>query len=345
MLFRELNQGKCKTYLLACEKTRKALLIDPIREKTDRYLAALAYYGCTLELVIDTHTHADHRTAVFELKELTGAKVVMHRRAPAPHVDIHVQDGQTIACGEIQLRVLATPGHTPDGMSLYAQGKVFTGDTLLIRGTGRTDFSGGDAGMQYDSITNKLFALPDDTLVYPAHDYRGNTQTSIGEEKRLNPRIANRSRSEYVELMAKLALPLPSKIQEVLQPNQTALDDDRIAFPTIAELNQVRQLSPVEVLALVHSDSPPLVLDVREPNEYSGELGHIPGTKLIPLKDLADHAGELEAYKNKHVIAICRAGVRSSTAAAILTSLGFEQVSNLRGGMLEWNEQKLPIER
>lgn len=345
MLFRELNQGKCKTYLLACEQTRKALLIDPIREKIDRYLAALAYYGCSLELVIDTHTHADHRTAVFELKELTGAKVVMHRRAPAPHVDIHVQDGQTIACGENQVRVLATPGHTPDGMSLYAEGKVFTGDTLLIRGTGRTDFAGGDAGTQYDSITNKLFTLPDETLVYPAHDYRGNTQSSIGEEKRLNPRIANRSKSEYVELMAKLALPLPSKIQEVLQPNQTALDDDRIAFPSIAELNQVRQLSPIEVLALVHSDSPPLVLDVREPNEYSGELGHIPGSKLIPLKDLADHAGELEAYKNKHVIAICRAGVRSSTAAAILTSLGFEQVSNLRGGMLEWNDHKLPIER
>lgn len=345
MLFRELNQGKCKTYLLACEKTRKALLIDPIREKTDRYLAALAYYSCSLELVVDTHTHADHRTAVFELKELTGAKVVMHRRAPAPHVDIHVQDGQTLACGEIQLRVLATPGHTPDSMSLYAEGKVFTGDTLLIRGTGRTDFAGGDAGAQYDSITNKLFALPDDTLVFPAHDYRGNTQSSIGEEKRLNPRIANCSRTEYVELMAKLGLPLPTKIQEVLQPNQTALDDDRIAFPTIAELNRVRQLSPLEVQALVNSASPPLVLDVREPNEYSGELGHIPGSKLIPLKDLANRASELEACKNKHVIAICRAGVRSSTAAAILTSLGFEQVSNLRGGMLEWNDHKLPVER
>ena len=345
MLFHELNQGKCKTYLLACEKTRKALLIDPIREKTDRYLAALAYYGCTLELVIDTHTHADHRTAVFELKELTGAKVVMHRRAPAPHVDIHVQDGQAIACGEIQLRVLETPGHTPDSVSLYADGKVFTGDTLLIRGTGRTDFEGGDAGMQYDSVTKKLFSLPDETLLYPAHDYRGNTQSSIGEEKRLNPRIANCSRTEYVELMTKLGLTLPTKIQEVLQPNQTALDDDRIAFPTIAELNRVRQLSPLEVRALVSSDSPPLVLDVREPNEYSGELGHIPGSKLIPLKDLASRASELEAYKNRHVIAICRAGVRSSTAAAILTSLGFEQVSNLRGGMLEWNDHKLPIER
>ena len=345
MLFRELNQGKCKSYLLACETTRKASLIDPIREKTDRYLAALAYFGCKLELAIDTHTHADHRSGVFELKELTSAKVVMHRRAPAPHVDIHVQDGQTIDCGELRLRVLATPGHTPDSMSLYADGKVFTGDTLLIRGTGRTDFQGGDPGLQYDSITKKLFVLPDDTLVYPAHDYRGNTQSSIGEEKRLNPRIANLSKTEYMELMAKLGLPLPTKIQEVLQPNQTALDDDRIAFPTVAELNQVRQLNPLEVQSLVNSDSPPLVLDVREPNEYSGELGHIRGSKLIPLKDLASRATELEALKNKHVIAICRAGVRSTTAAAILTSLGFEHVSNLRGGMLEWNEHKLPVER
>ncbi|HSS46317.1 MAG TPA: MBL fold metallo-hydrolase [Burkholderiales bacterium] len=345
MLFRELNQGKCKTYWLACEKTRKALLIDPIREKTDRYLAALAYYGCSLELVIDTHTHADHRTAVFELKELTGARVVMHRNAPAPHIDMHVEDGQAISAGEIRLQVLATPGHTPDSMSLYLDGKVFTGDTLLIRGTGRADFTGGDAGTQYDSITQKLFILPDDTLVFPAHDYRGNTQSSIGEEKRLNPRIANCSRTEYVELMAKLGLPLPTKIQEVLQPNQTALDDDRVAFPSMAELNQVRQLSPLEVQALVNSDSPPLVLDVREPNEYSGELGHIPGSVLIPLKDLANRASELEACKNKHIIAICRAGVRSSTAAAILTSLGFEHVSNLRGGMLEWNDKKLPVGR
>ncbi|HUL41611.1 MAG TPA: MBL fold metallo-hydrolase [Burkholderiales bacterium] len=344
MLFRELNQGKCKTYLLGCETTRKALLIDPIREKTDRYLATLAYFGYQLELVIDTHTHADHRTAAFELKELTGAKVVMHRHAPAPLVDMHVQDGQTIDCGEMQLRVLATPGHTPDSMSLYSDGRVFTGDTLLIRGTGRTDFQGGDAGMQYDSITQKLFVLPDDTQVYPAHDYRGNTQSSIGEEKHLNPRIANRSRTEYVELMAKLGLPLPSKIQEVLQPNQTALDDDRIAFPTVAELNQVRQLNASEVQALVKGDAPPLILDVREPNEYFGELGHIRGSKLVPLKDLASRANEFEAHKNKHVIAICRAGVRSTTAAAILTSVGFEQVSNLRGGMLEWVEQQLPVE-
>lgn len=345
MLFRELNHGKCKTYLVACEQTRKAALIDPIRDKIDRYLAVLAYFGCTLEAVIDTHTHADHRTAIFELRDLTGAKAIMHRNAPAPHVDVHVDDGAAIAVGQIRLQVLATPGHTPDGMSLYSEGRVFTGDTLLIRGTGRADFAGGDPGAEYDSIAQKLFTLPDDTLVLPAHDYRGNTLSTIGEEKRLNPRLAGRSRAEYIDMMNNLGLPLPEKIQEVLQPNQSALDDDRIHFPSMAELSQVRQLNPSEVLGLLSSSSPPFILDVREPDEYAGELGHIRGSVLIPLKDLASRAGELEPHKHRHIVAICRAGVRSSTAAAILTSLGFEQVSNLRGGMLAWNDQKLAVVR
>lgn len=345
MLFRELNHGKCKTYLVGCDKTREAVLIDPIRERMDRYLAVLAYYDCRLSAVVDTHTHADHRTAVFELADITGAKVVMHRQAPAPHVDIHVEDGQSIAVGDIQFQVLYTPGHTPDSMSLYGQGRVFTGDTLLIRGTGRADFAGGDAGLQYDSITQKLFPLPDETLVFPAHDYRGNTQSTIGEEKRLNPRVANRTRSEFIELMNNLGLPLPDKIQEVLQPNQSALDDDRIHFPTIAELNQVHQLTAPEVQTLMRASSPPLILDVRELDEYNGELGHVPGSVLVPLKDLATRAGELESYKHGQVVAICRAGVRSTTAAAILTSLGFEHVSNLKGGMLTWNDQNLPVER
>src|SRR3990172_2065399 len=163
MLFHELNCGKCKTYLIACENSHKAALIDPVKEKVDRYLATLAYYGCTLDAVIDTHTHADHRTASFELNGLTGAKVIMHRRAPAPHVDIHVEDGQRHTIGDIELQVLYTPGHTPDRMSLYTGDRVFTGDTLLIRGTGRSDFAGGDPGEEFDSITQKLFRLPDET--------------------------------------------------------------------------------------------------------------------------------------------------------------------------------------
>ncbi len=345
MLFRELNRGKCKTYLIACEKTHKAALIDPIKDKVERYLASLAYFGCKLDAIIDTHTHADHRTASWELHDITGAPVIMHRRAPAPHVDIHTEDGAMIAVGTVRLRVFHTPGHTPDGISLYSSGWVFTGDTLLIHGTGRSDFAGGDAGAQYDAITHKLFSLPDETLVFPAHDYRGHTQSTIGEEKRTNPRIAGRTREGYIELMANLGLPLPQGIQESLQPNQSAIEDDSVAFPTLSELNSVRQLSAQEVQLHRQSGAPPLLLDVREPEEFTGELGHIPGSLLIPLKELPARVKEIDAYKNRDVIVICRAGVRSTTAAAILTGLGFDHLFNLKGGMLDWNDQRLPVER
>ena len=345
MLCRELNRGKCKTYLVACERTRRAALIDPVREKVERYLAMLAYLDLKLDAIIDTHTHADHRTASFDLHDLTGARVIMHSRAPAPHVDVHVEDGQTIAIGDVALRVLYTPGHTPDGISLYAGDRVFTGDTLLVRGTGRADFAGGDAGAQYDSITNKLFTLPDDTIVLPAHDYRGHTQSTIGDEKRANPRLAGRSREAYVELMANLGLPLPDKIQEALQSNQSAIEDDSLRFPTLPELGRVRQIDAAEVRAQLDRRPPPVLLDVREADEFSGELGHIPGATLIPLRELPERAGEIEAFKDRPIIAVCRSGVRSTTAAAILTGLGFESVSNLKGGMLDWRERGLPVER
>jgi len=345
MVVKELNRGKCKTYLVACEATRNAALIDPLREHIDRYLALLAYHGYRLAIVIDTHTHADHRTGSFDLHELTGAEVVMHREAPAPRVGRHVTDGETLFLGELSLEVLATPGHTPDSMCIYTDGRVFTGDTLLIRGTGRADFAGGDAGAQYDSITQKLFALPDATIVLPAHDYRGNTESTIGEEKRLNPRLAGKTRAEYVELMKNLGLPLPTQIQEVLQPNQSAIDDDAVKFPSLAQLNEVRQLAPQEVRALGSGSDSPLIVDVREPGEYTGQLGHIPGSRLVPLRDLAGRSDELAPFKQRRVIAVCRSGVRSTTAAAILTSMGFEQVYNMKGGMLAWNDAGLPVDR
>jgi glyoxylase-like metal-dependent hydrolase (beta-lactamase superfamily II) len=344
MVFRELNRDKCKCYLIACEDSHRAVLVDPVREKLERYLALLAYNDLKLDGVIDTHTHADHRTASFDLRDLVGARVIMHRRAPAPHVDLHVEDGQIVTVGNVAIQVLHTPGHTGDSISLFVNDRVLTGDTLFVGGTGRADFAGGDAGQQFDSITRKLFSLPDETLVFPGHDYRGNAHSTIGKEKSSNPRVAGRTRDEYIDLMNNLGLPLPDKIQEVLQPNESALDDGRIVFPALAELNQVRQLTPWQTEALRQCSPGPLLLDVREIDEFNGDLGHIPGSLLIPLATLPARAGELEVHRDKHIIAICRAGVRSTTAAAILTGLGFEHVSNLKGGMLDWNEAGLPVE-
>lgn len=345
MLFLELNRTSCKTYLIGCPETRAAVLVDPVKDRVDRYLAVLAYRGLRLEMVIDTHTHADHRTGVWDLRELTDARVVMHRRAPAPHVDAHVGHGDHLNVGKLDLAVLHTPGHTPDGISLHVGDRVLTGDTLLIHGTGRADFAGGDAGAQYDGITQILFDLPNETLVFPAHDYRGHVSSTIGEEKRTNPRLVGRSRQEYVDLMNNLGLPLPTQIQESLQSNQSAIEDQSVRFPSLSQLSEVRQLSAPELDARLRAASPIVLLDVRETDEYSGELGHVPGSTLIPLRELPDRAGELSDLKDREIVAICRAGVRSTTAAAILTALGFRNVTNLKGGMLDWNDAGFAVER
>jgi sulfur dioxygenase len=346
MIFRELNNAKCKTYLLASDGLEGAVIIDPVKDRVERYLGVLAYHRLKLDLIVDTHTHADHRSGAHELSQLTGTPVAMHRRAPAPHVTIHLEDGQRILVGDFELKVLYTPGHTPDSISLFAEDRVFTGDCLLIHGTGRADFAGGDAGQQYDSIVGKLFTLPDESLVYPAHDYRGHVRSTIGEEKTSNPRVAGRSREAYVELMNNLGLPLPEGIQEALQPNQTEIEAAAIHFPTLAQLNSVRQLSPAEVAGRLNSVGVPLLLDVREPEEYTGELGHIAGARLIPLRELPERAEtELAPFKEQDIVVICRAGVRSVTAAAILAGLGFDHVCNLKGGMLDWNDARLPVER
>ena len=340
----ELNGSWCcKTYLVSCEETGKALLIDPVKTYIDRYLALLAYKHLTLDAVVDTHTHADHSTAAFLANDLTGARIIMARKSPVPRVTEHVDNGDVVEIGTLGLKVFTTPGHTPDSLSLYTDEYVFTGDCLLIGGTGRTDFAGGDSGEQYDSITEKLFSLPDTTILLPAHDYRGNTRTTIGAERAGNPRIAGRTRQEYIDLMDSIEFPLPGKIQEVLQPNQAAIEDDRTKFPNLAQLNEVHQVTVEQVMSRMASGDAPVLLDVREPGEFNGELGHIAGSLLIPLKELSGRTGELD--RDRSVLCICRAGVRSTTAAAILMGLGFEQVSNMKDGMLEWNDRDYPVER
>ena len=230
-------------------------------------------------------------------------------------------------------------------MSLVVEGNVLTGDTLFIGGSGRTDFAGGDAGAQFDAVTRKLFTLPDETIVRPGHDYRGNTTSTIGQEKRTNPRLANRTREEYIDLMNNLGLSPPQNIQEVLQPNQSALGTGEISFPDWSELKKVQEIDVQGLHRMLAADERPLLVDVREPAEYMGELGHLSGSLLIPLRELVNRLDEIENHKGGPVVTVCRAGMRSATAAAILSRSGFADVSNLAGGLLAWNDAELPVER
>lgn len=221
MIFRQWydSESSTYTYLLGDEGTRKAVLIDPVRENAERDLTQLRELELELAYVLDTHTHADHVTAAGVLREKTSCCTVTSHRA-APCASVHLRDGDVLSVGAIEIRAIETPGHTDDSLSYYVDGRVFTGDALLIRAAGRTDFQNGSAEQLYESITRKLFALPDSTLVYPGHDYRGLTVSTIGEEKRYNARVANRSRDEFVALMGALNLPAPKKIAEAVPANR-----------------------------------------------------------------------------------------------------------------------------
>ncbi|WP_372776984.1 MBL fold metallo-hydrolase [Litorivivens sp.] len=227
MIFRQLFDAESGTYtyLLASEAERNALLIDPVIDQVDRYLQLLAELQLTLCYALDTHTHADHITALGELRDKTGCTTIMGEFTKADCVSRRVEDDEEIVLDNIRLRALFTPGHTNESFSFYLEDggerAVFTGDCLLIRGSGRTDFQGGDPGKSYDSITGTLFALPDDTFVYPGHDYKGWTRSTIAEEKANNPRIAGKSRDEYIEIMNGLDLPDP-KMMDIAVPANLA---------------------------------------------------------------------------------------------------------------------------
>jgi glyoxylase-like metal-dependent hydrolase (beta-lactamase superfamily II) len=221
MIFRQLFEPESSTYtyLIADPATQRAALIDPVLEQVERELTLLRELGLTLTHVLDTHVHADHVTASGQLRERTGCQVV-GSEGGASCADRHARHGDVVQVGGLSLRVLATPGHTDDSVSYLLGDRVFTGDALLVRGTGRTDFQNGNAGQLHDSITHQLFTLPDETQVYPAHDYKGHTVTTIGEEKRFNPRLAGKDRASFIQLMAELHLPPPKKIDIAVPANR-----------------------------------------------------------------------------------------------------------------------------
>lgn len=221
MFMRQLFDPESCTYsyLLADDVSKDAVLIDSVREQAERDLKLIDELGLKLRYVLETHTHADHVTGAAVLRARTGARTVT-ASSEVVCADIHVKNGDLLMVGETQVQVLATPGHTDDSVSYLVGNSVFTGDALFIRGTGRTDFQNGNAAALYESITNVLFQLPDDTLVFPGHDYRGQTVSTIGEEKRLNPRLAGKSRSEFITIMNDLHLPDPKKLAEAVPANR-----------------------------------------------------------------------------------------------------------------------------
>lgn len=219
--FEQIRSSGCLSYLLGCATDKACVVIDPELDKADDYVALARFLGSTLLYAIDTHTHADHNSACKVMRERHGVKVVMHRATDAPYVDVRVDDGEEIKFGRLSLRVVHTPGHTQDAMCLLIQDRIFTGDTLLIGGCGRTDLPGGNAEKQFESL-RRLQSLGDPLRVYPGHDYREAVST-LGDEKQNNPRMQITSKDEFVHFMTSRKPPLPRKIEEALEWNRTPI--------------------------------------------------------------------------------------------------------------------------
>lgn len=350
-IFRQLFDARSSTwtYLLADGATREAVLIDPVYEQLTRDAALIDELGLTLRFTLETHVHADHVTAAWLLEERFGSKIVVSEAGGAEGADVRVKDGDVVRFGGETLTVLATPGHT-NGCVTYVTADrtmAFTGDALLVRGAGRTDFQQGDARRLYRSVHEKIFALPDDCLLYPGHDYQGRTASSVREEKEHNPRLGGeRSEDDFVGYMQNLGLPHPKQIDVAVPANMRCgrpAGDAPIALerpawgPVVRTFAGVPQISP-EWLEEHLADA--FVLDVREAPELIGELGAIPGAHHIPLAELRARAGELP--KDEPIVAVCRSGGRSAQACAILEGAGFTRVANLAGGMIRWRSLGLP---
>ncbi|WP_372985565.1 MBL fold metallo-hydrolase [Marinobacter sp.] len=343
MIFRQLfdDVSSTFTYLLADEDKKEAILIDAVFSQAKRDLALIDELGLTLVLAADTHAHADHITAAWLLKQKTGCKIASAKAIGADHVDVPLEDGQEFGVAGITLRAISTPGHT-DGCMSYVmadQSMVFTGDALLIRGCGRSDFQQGSAHKLFESITNKLFSLPDSCVVYPAHDYHGRSVSSIGEEKAFNARVGGgANETDFVEYMNAMKLPHPKKIDEALPanlrsgcpedgklPEEPDWADIRLTYAGVPEIGEEW---------LEHHLDEVTVLDVR----LAEEVKDCPVTETlvdlhIPLDQLRSRVGDVP--REKPVVALCRSGRRSAMAVNILKDNGFDKVASLSRGLME----------
>jgi sulfur dioxygenase len=348
-LFRQLFDPTSSTYsyLLGDRASGQAILIDPVFEQAPRDAALIRELGLQLVATLDTHVHADHVTGASLLKRRLGSRIAISAASGAQGADILLSDGDRVAFGSRHVTALATPGHTNGCMSfvLDDESMAFTGDALLIRGCGRTDFQQGSAHKLYRSIKTRIFTLPDDCLLWPGHDYGGLTSTSVAEEKAHNPRLGgNISETDFAGYMSHLGLPHPRKIDVAVPANLVCgLPGDEAAStdgPSWAPLTfRFAGFWEIEPAWVEEHGADLQIVDVREPDEFAGPLGHVAGARLLPLGELERRAGELA--KDRPVVTVCRAGARSAQAASILRKMGFEKVANLAGGMLRWRAQNL----
>ncbi|HSV58144.1 MAG TPA: MBL fold metallo-hydrolase [Variovorax sp.] len=340
MIFEQIATGGCQSYLIGCGQTCAAALIDPELSQVDHYVALAAREGVRIRYLIDTHTHADHFSATKELARQLAVPVVMHRASPAPFVDMRLADGEMVVLGKLRLQVLHTPGHTADSMCLQVDDRVFTGDTLLIGGTGRTDLPSGDPEALYDSLFNRLLKLDAALKVYPAHDYKGRSHSTIGEELASNPRLQKRERGEFVEMMRQLNLTMPTHITEALRTNMSG--GKTIAALLAQASSSVPFMSLAELKARVEAAEDDLiVLDVRERDAY--EKGHVPGARLLPRGQLELRVNQDLPDPTRRILTCCELGYISTLAASTLRELGFQHAVALDGGMKAWREAGYPL--
>jgi glyoxylase-like metal-dependent hydrolase (beta-lactamase superfamily II)/rhodanese-related sulfurtransferase len=326
---------------MASRKGGEALIIDPVLEKVDRYLQLVQELDLKLVKAVDTHIHADHITGLGALRDRTHCITVMGEQAKVDVVSMRVSEGDKLTIEGVALDVLYTPGHTDDSYSFLMGDRVFTGDTLLIRGTGRTDFQNGSARAQYDSLFNKLLKLPDETLVFPAHDYKGDTVSTIGEEKRFNPRLQVKSVDEYVDLMSKLNLPNPKMMDVAVPANmRQGLAQEEIARKGWAVTAEAaKDLLGKSDVALV---------DLREDSERA-KHGAIPGSLHVPYPSLQASirkGGVLhELAHAKRIVFYCAFGERSAMAVRAAQDAGISSVCHVHGGLEAWRLAQGPLTR
>ena len=351
LVFRQLfdPQSSTYTYLVGDDESHQAVIIDPVFEQARRDIALIAELGLKLLYSLETHTHADHVTGAWLLKERIGSQILVSKPSEAEGADRYLENGERVAFGKRYLEVRTTPGHT-SGCVTYVlddESRAFTGDALLIRGTGRTDFQQGDPGILYRSIHAKIFTLPAACLLYPGHDYHGLTVTSVAEERKFNPRLGGTlSEKDFEGYMNNLGLAHPKQMDVAVpanlkcgRPQDTGLLDSE---PDWAPLNYTfAGIWEIQAQWVEEHLKNLTILDVREHDEFEGPLGHIPGAALIPLGNLGERLNEIPT--DRPTVTVCRAGGRSARASLMLRQAGYPNVANLAGGMLSWRAQNLTV--